>query len=170
MLDVRPVARRRLAEYESYGVPPEVQAAWVEESVAQHLARLREAPHWWAVNRLMSHGRLEYLGDVVARLPVDGMPWERRAYISEALVYWDGCVGLRGTAGGAEVVLASTLDELADAVRWIRDRAAELADLDEMAVEARHLRSVIEGANARLWLLEADHRDPPARSAPSDAV
>jgi hypothetical protein len=81
----------RLSEYDAYGVPEETEAEWMRELTRHHLDDLHGEKGWWSVRFLIRRGELGHLSAVAQEVPAHGKPWTRRAYLDEALAYWDAC-------------------------------------------------------------------------------
>jgi len=77
-------------EYERYGVPPDVERAWLEELTAKKLELLASPGNWSVVSFLLHHGDTRHLTRLMETKPF-GVVWERCAYLEKLLMYVERC-------------------------------------------------------------------------------
>src|SRR5262249_32272912 len=74
------------AEYQSAGVPPEVEAAWLEELTCDKLRLLSQDGNWTVLHFLNHHTDTDHLAEVMQAVP-RGVLWQRCAYLEQFLTY-----------------------------------------------------------------------------------
>jgi hypothetical protein len=121
------------ADYERFGVPAEVERAWLEDLTERKLDQLGAPGNWAVVNFLLHHGDTRHLARLAATSPV-GVAWERCAYLEGLLNYADRCAG---TADPADVraALRQVLDGARAIARRVRS-ARSLARVGEIEAAA----------------------------------
>lgn len=92
-------------EYQSYGVPKDLEREWLRELTARHLAALDKPGNWWTLNFLVHHRDTNHLERVMATPPL-GELWQRTAYLELMLQYISACQ----SAGASRARIASALE------------------------------------------------------------
>jgi hypothetical protein len=124
-------------EYERYGVPPDVERAWLEELAATKLELLARPGNWHVVHFLLHHGDTRHLTRLVEAKPL-GVVWERCAYLETLLKYVDICSG------------AYDADDLQAAVEQVLSEARALTPRVRSARSSARVGSLVAAAERRV--------------------
>jgi hypothetical protein len=76
----------READYQEAGVPPEVEATWLEELKRDKLRLLSQKGNWQVLDFFLNHADLGHLADFIQAEP-RGMLWERCSFLEKLLTY-----------------------------------------------------------------------------------
>src|SRR5262245_4643010 len=125
------------AEYERYGIPPEVERTWLDELTARKLELLPEPGNWAVVSFLLHHGDTRHLTRLVEAKPL-GVFWQRCAYLETLLKYVNRCSGAYDPA------------DLRAAVEHVRDEADALTRRVRSAKSLARVASLVTAAERRL--------------------
>lgn len=124
------------AEYQGYGVPPEVEQAWLGEITTKKLELLPAPGNWAVVSFLLHHGDTRHLTRLAEAKPM-GVFWQRCAYLEELLRYVKHCSGAYDPA-------------VRVAVEHVRDEANALTRRVRSAKSLARVASLVTAAERRL--------------------
>lgn len=139
-----------LDRFTAASVPPEVQASWTRELLAERLAALDRPGNWRTVDTVLRHRALDELPALLAAEP-RGRLWECCAFLELLLQVLDRCASPSTPAPEAP---RRTRAELRTALLTVVERAWALTTRSRSDATAARIGSIIAGARARLDVLD----------------